>query len=116
MTTSPTYLLLLAPLVALAACTDPSEKGLEDVDPEIACASATDGVVRATGSLTNHSSSTSSYFVDIEFFVGDRSIDTRTAVVEGVAPGDTVPVEVTVRDAPPGPARCELVSADRMKA
>jgi len=111
------HVLLLGPLVALlGACSDPSEAGLDDVDPEITCATPADGVVRATGSLTNHSSDTSSYFVDIEFFVGGRSVDTRTAVVEEVPPGDTVPVEAVLRDAPPGPARCELASADRMKA
>src|SRR5688500_10815243 len=111
------HVVLLGPLVALlGACSDPSEAGLEDVDPGITCATPTDGVVQATGSLTNHSSATSSYVVDIEFFVSGRSVDVRTAVVAEVPPGGTVPVEAVLRDAPPGPVRCELASADRMES
>ncbi len=111
----PAHLVLAAALaLPLVAC-GVADAG-EDVDGSVRCTTTSSGDVQATGTVTNHSSKASTYWVDVTISVDGREVDTRTAVVEDVEPGDSVPLEVTLRDAPHGDPTCEITDVLRVKA
>ena len=109
--------LALAALLALpllAACG--AAEAEADVSSSIHCTTTPSGAVEASGTVTNHSSKASSYWVDITISVDGTKVDTRTAVIEDVEPGDSVPLEATLRDAPRGAPSCEVTDVLRLKA
>jgi hypothetical protein len=101
--------------VSLGACSDESaHPPRNDVGSDWSC--ATDGgVVRAGGTITNHSSKTSFYQLDIEFRVDGLVVDERGASVDGVEPGETTRVEVVSDDAH-GDVTCHVADVSRFRA
>jgi hypothetical protein len=98
-------------------CTDESaHPPMDDVDPAWTCSTEADGVVRATGSVTNHSSKSSFYIVTIDFAISGRSFGSATSTVDEVAPGETVVLEAAARDAPTGEPTCVVSDVERFKA
>jgi hypothetical protein len=87
-----------------------------DVDRSVRCTRSAAGDVAATGTVTNNSSKASTYWVDIVIAVDGHEVDTRTAVAEDVAPGDSVPLHTVLRDAPRGAPSCEVGDVLRVKA
>jgi hypothetical protein len=92
----------------------------KDVDGGWSC-SVDAEVVRASGSITNHSSKTSFYMVEVEFRVGGDVVEQRGASIDDVEPGETALVEVTtslaeLRRHGSGAITCEVGDVDRFKA
>jgi hypothetical protein len=109
-------LFLAAAAVLPAACSIGPQDATSDVHPELSCRPEADGALRAVATVTNHSSKPSSYFIDIEFAVDGLKLEERTAIVESVDPGEVVPAETTVRDAPDGRPSCRITSIHRFRA
>ena len=109
-------LFLAAAAVLPAACSIGPQDATSDVHPDVSCRPEADGALRAVATVTNHSSKASSYFIDIEFAIDGLKLDERTAIVEYVDPGEVVPAETTVRDAPVGRPSCRITRVDRFKA
>ncbi len=87
----------------------------DDVDAGWTCDVDT-GVVRASGTITNHSSMTSFYIVETEFRLDGNVIDHRSASVDGVEPGETAHVETVSSDVVDDDVTCHVTSVDRFKA
>jgi hypothetical protein len=108
--------LALAAVLALPVVACGVADARADVDGSVRCTMTSAGDVQATGTVTNHSSKASSYWVDITISVDGDEVDTRTAVAEDVEPGDSVPLEAILRDAPAGDPTCEITDVLRVKA
>src|SRR4051812_17541440 len=111
----PTHLVLAAAL-ALPVVACGAVEAVADVDGPVRCTLTPSGDVQATGTVTNHSSKASSYWIDITVSVDGNEVGTRTAVVEDVEPGDSVPLGTTLREAPDGEVGCEVTDVLRVKA
>ena len=82
----------------------------------LSCDYSNAGPLRADGKVTNHSSKTSTYVIDVEFEVDGFYVDTRTEWIEELAPGETAPLAVSVADAPEGDVQCRINAVERFKA
>jgi hypothetical protein len=99
----------------MGACTDESaHPPKNDVDSGWTCTTE-GGVARTAGTITNHSSKTSFYQLDIEFRVDGQVVDERGASIDGVEPGETTRVEVVSDDAH-GAVTCHIADVARFKA
>jgi hypothetical protein len=99
----------------LGACTDESaHPSRDDVGSDWSCTIDGD-VVRAGGTITNHSSKTSFYQLDIEFRVDGEVVDERGASVDGVEPGEATRFEV-ISDQAHGDVTCHVADVARFKA
>lgn len=108
-------LLATAFAASMGACVDESaHPPANDVDSSWSCINE-DGLARASGTITNHSSKTSFYQLDIEFRVNGETVDERGASVDGVEPGETATVEVVSDDAH-GDVTCHVTNVERFKA
>ena len=86
-----------------------------DLNGDTECVLDTLGWVTAQGTLTNHSSETSSYMIQASFNdeAGVRFAE-ASAFHSDVRAGETVRWDATApRGAPPGPWTCEIVSIER---
>ena len=108
---------LAAPVVfGLAACdTETANPPLRDVDQGWQC-QPDDGLVHATGSVTNHSSKPSFYVVTVSFFADGVEFDHATATADGVAAGATAPVSASTGERPSGDVTCAVTDVERFKA
>jgi hypothetical protein len=108
---------LLAGL-ALAACMDDESANppLDDIDTGWACAPDPTGGVRAVGTVTNHSSTTSFYVIEIAIERGDEVLDEDSATIDEVAPGETARVDARVSDLDGSGASCTVTGVERFKA
>src|SRR4051812_32260045 len=89
----------------------------EDVDPALHCGLDAQGHAQATGTVTNHSSKSSTYFIEVQFSVGNHALRADSTAVDAVEPNTTVAFEATVFDAvPEGLLECHVVSVTRVKA
>ena len=108
-------LLATAFAASMGACTDESaHPPRNDIDSSWSCTTE-DGLARASGTITNHSSKTSFYQLDVEFRVDGETVDERGASVDGVDPGETTTVEV-VSDEAHGDVTCHVTNVERFKA
>jgi hypothetical protein len=123
MTISPHHFIAGA-AVALVACftlsacevdAETSHPPREDVDAGWTC-SVDDDVVRARGTITNHSTKASFYIVETEFRLDGHVVDHRTASVDDVEPGETARVETVSSDVVDDGVTCHVTSVDRFKA
>lgn len=107
---------LLSAVAALSACDGAtSHPPADDIDPGWTCVASGDAV-HAVGTITNHSSKTSFYVVDVEFRVGNE-VALRSGSVDGVAPGQTVTVGITADGLhTPDDATCNVSEVTRLKA
>jgi hypothetical protein len=116
--------LLIAAAVAisagagLTACerdTDTAHPARDDVDAGWTCSVDSD-VVRASGTITNHSTKTSFYIVETEFRLDGHVVDHRSTSVDDVEPGETVRIETASSDVVDDDVTCQVISVDRFKA
>jgi hypothetical protein len=71
------------------------------------------GDVAAEGRVTNKSSETSTYNIDVAFEAGGTRIDSGTTFVGEVSPGQTASWQVTTLTDAPAEFTCELQRVDR---
>jgi hypothetical protein len=123
MTTSPHHFIAGA-AVALIACftlsacevdSETTHPPREDLDAGWTCDVDAD-VVRASGTITNHSSKTSFYIVETEFRFAGRVVDHRSTSIDGVEPGETAHVEAISSDVVDEDVTCHVTGVDRFKA
>ena len=107
---------LAASLLVAGACTDESaHPPLDDIDPGWTCVHE-EGLVRTAGTITNHSSKTSFYMIDIEFRDSGKVVASSGASVDGVGPGETTQIESVAPIADASDVSCHVKSVDRFKA
>lgn len=109
---------VLAACFALSACevdTETVHPPRDDLDPGWSCNVEPD-VVRASGTITNHSSKTSFYIIETEFRFGGHVVDRTTTSIDGVEPGETARVESVSADVVDDDVTCHVTSVDRFKA
>jgi hypothetical protein len=87
----------------------------DDLDAGWTCDVDAD-VVRASGTITNHSSKTSFYIVETEFRLDGAVIDHRSASIDDVEPGETARVVTVSSDVVDDDVTCHVTSVDRFKA
>jgi hypothetical protein len=120
--TKPTTFVALAALalplaLGLGAC-DPDESTnppTDDVDPGWTCVEE-DGLVRSTGTVTNHSSKASFYLVTVTFSSDGVRLDSATASVDGVESGATAELSASADLSPSGDVSCVVSEVERFKA
>ena len=88
---------------------------IDDVDTAWDCKVGADGVLRAAGTVTNHSSKASFYMVTVDFALGGRSFDSVTTTADHVAPGESIRLEASVSDPPSGEHDCFVSGVERFK-
>jgi len=123
MTTSPHHIIagIATALIAcfgLSACeadTETTHPPREDLDAGWTCA-VDSGVIRAGGTITNHSSKTSFYVIDTEFCLDGHVVDHTSASIDDVEPGETARVETVSSEAVDDDVTCYVTSIDRFKA
>ena len=74
------------------------------------------GAMAARVRVTNHSSDRSDYYVDVEFTRGARAtvLESASATVEDLAPGDSVPVGIVSTQRSPRAFDCHVGDVDRL--
>jgi hypothetical protein len=103
-------------LVVLGAACDPGDGTSEhpasaDVDGSWKCVSGPDSA-RAIGTVTNHSSGTSTYFLTVDFGDGEEA----SATAEDVDPGETRLVEAVTHDIDGAADECDVTDVERFSA
>jgi hypothetical protein len=107
---------IAASLLVAGACEDESaHPPLDDIDAGWTCTHEA-GLVRTAGTITNHSSKTSFYLIDIEFRDNGKVVANRGASVDGVGPGQTTQVESVAAVTDATDISCHVKSVDRFKA
>ena len=89
-----------------------------DIDPGWQCVADPVGGVRSTGTVTNHSSKTSFYVIDLAVQRGDAVLASGSVSVDGVEPGETVRIDTLLDDGDAdfeGTA-CTVTNVERFKA
>ena len=86
-----------------------------DIDAGWTC-DAQSGVARYGGTITNHSSKSSFYMIEIAFRVNGETVAKRTASVDDVGPGETTRVESVASDIPAAKVTCQVTNVERFKA
>jgi hypothetical protein len=106
----------LAACFALSACEVDAETAHPPRDDvaDWSCAVEPD-VVRASGTITNHSSKASFYIVETEFRLDGRVVDHRSTSIDDVEPGETARFE-TSSDVVDDNVTCLVTSVERFKA
>ena len=105
---------LLALGVGLTAACDTDQA--EDLNPALAC-HRDHGKLYANGSVTNHSSQSSTYLIEIGFAVAGTRVNSSDAYADEVRPGETAPIETSVHaPARDGDVSCWVISVDRFHA
>jgi hypothetical protein len=66
--------------------------------------------------VTNHSSTTSFYVIEIAIERGDEVLDEDSATIDEVAPGETARVDARVSDLDGSGASCTVTGVERFKA
>ncbi len=108
----------LAACFALSACevdTETTHPPRDDVDSSLSC-DVEPGLVRATGTITNHSSKASFYIVETEFRLGGRVVDHRSTSIDDVEPGETARFETVSSDVVDDNVTCLVTSVERFEA
>ena len=102
----------------MAACEDDtgtSHPAHEDLDAGWTC-NVEDGLVRASGTITNHSSKSSFYILETEFRLDGHVVDRRSASVDDLEPGRTARVETASSDVVDDKVTCHVAIVERFKA
>jgi hypothetical protein len=89
-----------------------------DIDPGWQCVADPAGGVRSTGTVTNHSSKTSFYVIDLEVKRGKEVVASGSVSVDGVESGETVRIDTLLDDGNvqfEGSA-CTVTNIERFKA
>ena len=87
----------------------------QDIDPGWTC-DVQSGVAHYGGTITNHSSKSSFYMIEIAFRVEGVTVAKRSASVDGVSPGDTTRVESVASDVHDPKLTCHVTGVERFKA
>jgi hypothetical protein len=84
----------------------------------VACETDDDGFMTATLEITNQSTKTSNYIIDVSFDLvgGDEQLTTAPALVNGLAPGQSTEVVATGFESPPGDFECRVSFVERLSA
>ncbi len=84
----------------------------------VACGTDDDGVMDATLEVTNQSTETSNYIIDVSFdrTGRDEQLTTAPALVNGLAPGQVTEVVATSFESPPGEFECRVSFVERFSA
>ena len=86
-----------------------------DIDAGWTCA-AQSGIARYGGTITNHSSKTSFYMIEIAFRVDGETVAKRSASVDEVGPGETTRVESVASGVDDPAVTCHVTGVERFKA
>ncbi|MEO8694061.1 MAG: hypothetical protein ABI658_11125 [Acidimicrobiales bacterium] len=86
-----------------------------DIDAGWTC-DAQSGIARYGGTITNHSSKTSFYMIEIAFRVDGETVAKRSASVDEVGPGETTSVESVASDVRATKVTCHVTGVERFKA
>ncbi len=108
----------LAACFALSACEVDAETGhppRDDIDAGWTCDVEPD-VVRAGGTVTNHSTKTSFYIIETEFRLDGHVVDHRSTSIDMVEPGETAHVETVSSEVVDEGVTCRVTSVERFKA
>ena len=108
--------LALLAVAGLGCSAESAHPPIDDVSTSWTCEAGADGLLRATGTVTNHSSKPSFYVVTVDFALDGRSFDSSTATADEVEPGETVRLEASVDDPPAGDHDCFVSDVERFKA
>ena len=74
------------------------------------------GQVRASGTITNQSSKSSFYVIEVEFRLDGRVVDHSTAGIDDVDPGETARVETSSSDVVDDDVTCQVSKIERYEA
>ena len=104
----------------LSACeteaeTEAAHPPRNDVDAGWTCDVESD-VVRASGTITNHSTKTSFYIIETEFRLDGVMVDHRSTGIDDVEPGETARVEAVSSDVVDDDVTCHVTTVERFKA
>lgn len=94
----------------------PEQAAAEAADVTLVRCGENRGAMAARIRVTNNSSAPSDYFVDVEFTRGATTqvLESMAAVVEDLAPGDSVPVGVLSTQPSPRAFDCQVGDVDRL--
>ena len=86
-----------------------------DIDAGWTCDVRT-GFARSSGTITNHSSKSSFYMIDIAFRIDGETVAKRSASIDDVEPGETTRVESVASDVHDPRVTCHVTNVERFKA
>ena len=86
-----------------------------DIDAGWTC-DGQSGIARYGGTITNHSSKSSFYMIEIAFRVEGETVAKRSASVDDVGPGETTRVESIASDVYAAKVTCHVTGVERFKA
>ena len=86
-----------------------------DIDAGWTC-DAQSGIARYGGTITNHSSKSSFYMIDIAFRVEGETVAKRSASVDDLGPGKTTRIESVASDVHAAKVTCQVTNVERFKA
>ena len=66
--------------------------------------------------MTNHSSKTSSYLLEVDFLVDGERVASRSTGIDEVDPGETTRVEAVASGIDDDDVRCKVAGVDRFKS
>ena len=104
-----------ASLFAVGCDDETTHPPRNDIDAGWTC-DAQSGIARYGGTITNHSSKSSFYMIDIAFRVEGETVAKRSASVDDVGPGETTRVESVASDVRAGKVTCHVTGVERFKA
>jgi hypothetical protein len=104
-----------ASALAIGCDDESSHPPRNDIDSGWTCA-AQSGIARYGGTITNHSSKTSFYMIEIAFRVDGETVAKRSASVDEVGPGETTRIETVASDVHDPAVTCQVTGVERFKA
>ena len=106
---------ITASVLAFGCDSETTHPPRNDIDTGWTC-QIHDGVARTGGTITNHSSKSSFYMIDIAFRVDGETVATRSASIDDVGPGETTRVESVASDVHDPKVTCHVTNVERFKA
>jgi hypothetical protein len=104
-----------ASVFAIGCDDETSNPPRNDIDVGWTC-DVRSGFARSSGTITNHSSKSSFYMIDIAFRIEGDTVAKRSASVDDVGPGETTRVESVASDVHDPNVTCHVTSVERFKA
>ena len=96
---------------------DATESATESQDVTLtACEPSAIGGMKVTGEVVNHSSKRSDYVVQVVVEQGGTQLDSTSAVVSNVEPGQTAALSTGSIDGGVAGATCRIADVDRMES
>ena len=106
---------MTATVLAVGCDDETTHPPRSDIDAGWTCG-IQDGSARTGGTITDHSSKSSFYMIDIAFRVDGETVAKRSASVDQVGPGETTRVESVASDVHAPKVTCHVTGVERFKA